>query len=102
VHTRNLRDHEGRLGAVRWWFSLLVGLVLGACISGVASIGPSEHDPLTLDAWCAAQPADRCVEALTFLHGTPEQELGVKGSLQHRLVEWSVEGCRGLRPAFSS
>jgi hypothetical protein len=29
---------------------------------------------LTLEAWCAGQLADRCVEALTFLHWLPEQE----------------------------
>jgi hypothetical protein len=29
---------------------------------------------LTLEAWCGGQLADRCVEALTFLHGLPEQE----------------------------
>lgn len=51
-----------------------MGFLLGACVSGEGSIGPRELEPLTLDAWCAAQPADRCVEALTFLHGTPEQE----------------------------
>jgi len=35
-------------------------------------------------------------------HSDRGVQLGVKGSLQHLLVEWSVEGCRGLRPAFSS
>ena len=35
-------------------------------------------------------------------HGGLGALLGFKGSLQHRLVNWSVEARRGLRRVFSS
>ena len=39
---------------------------------------------------------------LFSLHNDQDERLGFKGSLQHRLVDWSVEARRGLRRVFSS
>ncbi len=60
----------GETGSFLW----MMGLVLAGCGSGVGPIGLQQGDTLTLEAWCAAGSADRCVEALTFLHGMPDQE----------------------------
>ena len=38
----------------------------------------------------------------TVIHSDQGTQLGFKGSLQHRLVDWSVEARRGLRRVFSS
>ena len=64
-------DPLGRRATSRWWsVTLLVGLLLTGC----GSIGSQDSKPLTLEAWCAEQLPDRCVEALTFLQSLPEQE----------------------------
>lgn len=75
MRAKDQGDRKLRRTVSGWWaFSLVVGLVLGGCASRVGSIGSQDSETLTLEAWCAAQPADRCVEALTLLHQLPEQE----------------------------
>ena len=54
----------------RWAITVVLGLTLTGC----GSTGSQDSEPLTLEAWCGGQVADRCVEALTFLHWLPEQE----------------------------
>lgn len=66
------------------------------------SAAPHMRTELVADALkMAVATRGGTVEGVVF-HTDRGSQLGVKGSLQHRLVEWSVEGCRGLRPAFSS
>jgi hypothetical protein len=59
-----------RSTSLRWAFTLVAGLTLTGC----SSIAAQDTQPLTLEAWCGGQLADRCAEALVFLHWLPEQE----------------------------
>ena len=59
-----------RTSSKPWALTLVVGLLLTAC----GSIGSEDTEPLTLEAWCGGQLADRCVEALTLVQAMPEQE----------------------------
>jgi hypothetical protein len=65
---------SNRLGrrTTAWWWAIT--LIVALLLTGCSSIGSQDSEPLTLEAWCAEQLADRCVEALTFLHWLPEQE----------------------------
>ena len=64
-------DRPGRRTTSGWWaITLVVALTLTAC----GSIRSQDSEPLTLEDWCGGQLADRCVEALIFLHWLPEQE----------------------------
>ena len=75
LRTRVGTDRRGRRMAYGLWsFQLMLGLVLAGCGSGVGTIGSQGSETVTLETWCAGESPDRCVEALTFLHGLPEQE----------------------------
>lgn len=67
-------SHKGGRYRELWSLLLLIGVLVAACGSGVGTIGSQESEAPTLEAWCAGESADRCVEALTFLHGLPDQE----------------------------
>lgn len=73
VRERAIRrgDRPGRRTTPGW---RAVTLVLGLTLTGCSSIGSQDRGPITLEDWCAGQSADRCVEALIFLHWLPEQE----------------------------